>query len=172
MKSVRKEIYEMIRERLKGLEGVKHVDLWNHNVEFVEQEESWARPAVFVEFAPIQWSALVDGLEYRAEPEVRLHVVTDWAGGADGDDAALEESLGGCSICWRTSIWRWPARKARLFWASIWRKARRTTTTRSWWKTSRFTSAWREKVCVDQTPRKKNSESEPVRSFFLLIGMF
>ena len=93
-KSFRKEAYQMIRERLRGLEAIRHVDLWNHNVEFVEQEESWARPAVFVEFAPIQWSAIVDGLEYRSEPEVRLHVVTDWAGGADGDDAALEASLG------------------------------------------------------------------------------
>ena len=43
--------------------------LWNHNVEFIEQEENWERPAVFVEFCPIRWNAIVDGVEYRAEPE-------------------------------------------------------------------------------------------------------
>ena len=28
--------------------AIKHIDLWNHNVEFIEQEEQWDRPAVFV----------------------------------------------------------------------------------------------------------------------------
>ena len=34
---------------------VKHVDLWNHNVEFIEQETPWERPAVFVEFGEVVW---------------------------------------------------------------------------------------------------------------------
>ena len=77
---MRKEIYEMLCERLKEVGGgaIKHIDLWNHNVEFIEQEEQWERPAVFVEFCPIQWNAIVHGVEYRAEPVVNLHVVTDW----------------------------------------------------------------------------------------------
>ena len=71
----------MLCKELKEVGGglIKHIDLWNHNVEFIEQEENWERPAVFVEFCPIRWNAIVDGVEYRAEPEVKLHIVTDWA---------------------------------------------------------------------------------------------
>ena len=49
---VRKEIYQRIVEQLRTALGgeIKHIDLWNHNVEFIEQEQQWSRPAVFVEF--------------------------------------------------------------------------------------------------------------------------
>ncbi|MEI3469552.1 MAG: hypothetical protein V8Q76_13110 [Bacteroides intestinalis] len=63
-------------------EGVKrvfpYIDLWNHNVEFIEQEGNWERPAVFVEFSPIHWITIVPGVEYRAEPEIKFHIVRDW----------------------------------------------------------------------------------------------
>ena len=58
--------------------AIKHIDLWNHNVEFLEQEAPWPRPAVFIEFVPFKWHAIVPGVEYRAEPLINLHVVTDW----------------------------------------------------------------------------------------------
>ena len=92
---MRKELYEMLCDRLKEVGGgaIKHIDLWNHNVEFIEQEEQWARPAVFVEFAPIQWHAIQPGVEYRAEPTVHLHVVTDWAGSVSEDSEFRDESL-------------------------------------------------------------------------------
>lgn len=57
---------------------IKHIDLWNHNVEFIEQETPWERPAVFIEFVPFKWNAIMPGVEYRAEPLINLHVVTDW----------------------------------------------------------------------------------------------
>ncbi len=81
---MRKELYTMLCDRLKTVGGgaIKHIDLWNHNVEFISQEDNWPRPAVFVEFQPIRWNAIVNGVEYRAEPVVNLHIVTDWQGGA------------------------------------------------------------------------------------------
>lgn len=100
---MREELYKTIKARLEALcmdaEGVyydataenlidtdpiekeraiKHIDLWNRNVEFIEQEIPWERPAVFVEFLPFRWNAIATGVEYRAEPQVNLHVVTDW----------------------------------------------------------------------------------------------
>lgn len=92
---MRKELYEMLCERLKTVGGgaIKHIDLWNHNVEFIEQEEQWARPAVFVEFAPIRWAAIQNGVEYRSEVLVHLHVVTDWASSVSGDSEFRDESL-------------------------------------------------------------------------------
>ena len=76
------EIYGKIKERLEMMPQIRHVDLWNRNVEFLEDEVPWERPAVFVEFAPVKWRILEPGVEYRSEPEVRLHIVTDWTEGA------------------------------------------------------------------------------------------
>lgn len=92
---MRKELYNLLCKELKAVgEGaIKHIDLWNHNVEFIEQEANWARPAVFVEFCPIRWNAIVAGVEYRAEPEVKLHIVTDWRGSSSGDSPFREEAL-------------------------------------------------------------------------------
>lgn len=92
---MRKEIYQMLCLLLKevGDGAIKHIDLWNHNIEFIEQEENWPRPAVFVEFCPIRWNAVVPGVEYRAEPLVKLHVVTDWEGSISGDSEFKEEGL-------------------------------------------------------------------------------
>lgn len=76
--TVREELYDTLETLLKRIPEIKHVDLWNHNVEFIEQETVWERPAVFIEFAPIQWNPIVHGLEYRGVVTVNLHVVTDW----------------------------------------------------------------------------------------------
>lgn len=99
---MREELYRKLKSRLEALcinaageyyerpddadtddelypRAIKHVDLWNHNVEFLEQEAPWPRPAVFVEFVPFKWHTVVPGVEYRAQPMVNLHIVTDWA---------------------------------------------------------------------------------------------
>ena len=103
---VRKEIYQRIVEQLRTELGseIKHVDLWNHNVEFIEQEQQWSRPAVFVEFGTINWQRL-GGQPHamRCEGTMSLHIVTDWVGstalGEDTDDfAAFELSERICSV--------------------------------------------------------------------------
>lgn len=97
---MRKELYRALKERLKLLcrnesgeyymasadmdadlrmPVIKHIDLWNRNVEFMDQEIPWERPAVFIEFSPVRWNTIVPGVEYRAEPQVIFHIVTDWA---------------------------------------------------------------------------------------------
>ncbi len=92
---MRKEMYKMLCERLQTVSNgaIKHIDLWNHNVEFIEQEENWERPAVFIEFQPINWNAIRNGVEYRAEPIINLHVVTDWQGSSSADSEFREKSL-------------------------------------------------------------------------------
>lgn len=107
---MRREIYEALKERLlsrlKEVNGermvlmsdteaavyvdressIKHVALWNQNVVFIEQDEPWGRPAVFVEFAPIDWSCVHGRSEYTTRSRLVLHVVTDWT---DGDSSCL-----------------------------------------------------------------------------------
>ena len=48
-------IYEALARALESIEDdggrlIRHVDLWNRNVEFIEDEQLWPRPAVFIEF--------------------------------------------------------------------------------------------------------------------------
>ena len=111
---MRKEIYEMLCEQLSklyakpdGLHGVvepgtevpegweraiKFIDLWNHNVEFIEQEEQWERPAVFVEFQPIKWRQVKTGhsVDYTSRCHISLHVVTDWHGSSSSESHRKE----------------------------------------------------------------------------------
>ena len=88
---MRKEFYLAVSERLLSIEGnpIKHVDLWNNNVEYIEQETNWPRPAVFVEFRPVVWERMTTrgANEYQARAEVRLHIVTDWLGGASSEQS-------------------------------------------------------------------------------------
>lgn len=85
---MRKELFNAIKAKLASdVPEVQHIDLWNHNVEFVEQEEGWARPAVFVEFGKIEWSPFQGGSQ-RGKGLVTIHLVTDWAAG--GHDAAFD----------------------------------------------------------------------------------
>ena len=55
----------------------KHFDLWNQQVEFLEQETPFNTPAVFVEFDPIAWKTTGNKIQ-EAEVTVKLHIVTRW----------------------------------------------------------------------------------------------
>ena len=89
---MRKKLYKDLCNHLQA-QGIKHVDLWNRNIEFIEQEESWARPAVFIEFGTISWQLLTEGHTQLGEGTLKLHVVTDWQGSTAAGSAYANESL-------------------------------------------------------------------------------
>ena len=73
---------------------IAHIDLWNQNVEFVEEDEAWARPAVFIEFGEITWDPYKgpdNGM--KGTGEVRFHVVTEWKGSAADGSMYKDETL-------------------------------------------------------------------------------
>lgn len=72
---------------------IKHVDLWNNNVEFIEQDEVWDRPAVFIEFGKIEWKKNKGSGERYCDSSLILHVVTDWKGSASSNSVVREDSL-------------------------------------------------------------------------------
>lgn len=96
---MRKQLYLAVIERLKTITNgwsepvIQHFDLWNHNVEFIEQETAFNCPAVFIEFAPISWKNL-QGPVQEADITIKLHVVTRWedlsADGSESQEQALE----------------------------------------------------------------------------------
>ena len=106
-----KELYLSVMEAVLSLQDedgeplVKHFDLWNRNVEFIDQEESWDRPAVFVEFSPLSWEHMKPPVgkscSMRSKGLMRIHVVTDWYGGASSNDdpSSILESLGRVDLC-------------------------------------------------------------------------
>ena len=77
---MRTELFTTIAEKLAEIGDIRHIDLWNHNVEFIEQEQAWPRPAVFIEFHTIQWRQLKPGNQFHTRARLSLHVVTDWQG--------------------------------------------------------------------------------------------
>lgn len=90
------ELYNSIAAALGEVEGgiIRHVDLWNQNVEFIEEDEAWERPAVFVEFGEIVWRQYKgpeDGM--WGDAEIFLHIVTDWKGSAASGADTREETL-------------------------------------------------------------------------------
>ena len=90
---MRAELYEAIKAKIaEAVPEIKHIDLWNHNVEFLEEETPWARPAVFIEYGTITWQPL-QGHGRRGRGEVRIHLVTDWAEGQYEAAFALSRKL-------------------------------------------------------------------------------
>lgn len=91
-------IYQALTERLKawkdgnGAPVVRTIDLWNEQVEFIEQEDAFDTPAVFIEFRPVQWGTL-GGSVQRAELTLRLHIVTAWQGSARDGSPYQEQAL-------------------------------------------------------------------------------
>lgn len=96
---MRKQLYLAVIERLKTITDalnqpiIEHFDLWNNNVEFIEQETAFNCPAVFIEFAPINWKNVSMQVQ-EADVIIRLHVVTRWenisADGSASQAQALE----------------------------------------------------------------------------------
>ena len=87
---MRAKIYLARVDKLKAIVDqedvpiIKHFDLWNMNVEYIDQETVWEMPAVFVEFAPIQWKEAGGGAQ-QATLSIALHIATPYKGAsADG----------------------------------------------------------------------------------------
>lgn len=91
---VRSELYQAIKLKLEqDVPEVKHIDLWNHNAEFLEQEDAWARPAVFAEFGTIGWKPFAGGKHQRGKGVVRIHLVTDWNEGEHDQAFAIGQKI-------------------------------------------------------------------------------
>jgi hypothetical protein len=75
---MRKQIYNFICDLLESMEDgqVQHIDIWNSQMEFIQGEQAFLTPAVFIEFQPVEWH-LQGGRIYEAEVRINLHVITD-----------------------------------------------------------------------------------------------
>lgn len=111
-KEIYKELTDLLLDRYKIVNGVRtlltedetethrncpsviqHVDLWNNNIEFLDQEDVWDRPAVFVEFGKISWEHECGRDMLRGRGTVILHVVTDWDGSSSASSVMRDKSL-------------------------------------------------------------------------------
>ena len=95
---MRKQLYLAVIERLKTITDalnqpiIEHFDLWNNNVEFIEQETAFNCPAVFIEPAPINWKNLSMQAQ-EADVIIRLHIVTRWENISADGSASQEQAL-------------------------------------------------------------------------------
>ena len=90
---MRKVIYQQIKQTLLSIVDqnqnpvIQHVDLWNQQTLYAQEEQPFYTPAVFIEFPDINWQHLPHGVR-EADIQVSLHVVTDsrvghWEDAAD-----------------------------------------------------------------------------------------
>ena len=90
------EIYNAITNAIRTIDDglIRHIDLWNQNVEFIEEDEAWDRPAVFVEFGEIVWEPYKGPVKgVNGKGEILLHIVTDWKGSAADGSQYKDETL-------------------------------------------------------------------------------
>ena len=95
---MRANIYKALVDKLKaytdteGNQVFKHFDLWNEQVDFIEDETPFETPAVFVEFQTINWSDTMQQVQRGTLP-VRLHIVTEWKGSTNDGSIYQEQAL-------------------------------------------------------------------------------
>lgn len=95
---MRSFFYLQLQERLEqlpdrqGVPAVRTYDLWNEQVDFIEEEEPFDMPAVFLEFMPYKWTTL-SGAVQQAAVTVRLHVVTPWEGSSRKGSRYQQQSM-------------------------------------------------------------------------------
>lgn len=71
---------------------IRHVALWNRQVDFLETEGAFATPAVFIQFSPVQWHQLSQGVE-EAQLQLVLHLVCATKASAKSTDTFKDAAL-------------------------------------------------------------------------------
>jgi len=95
---MRKFIYQSIVQKLQEIQDenetpvIQHFDIWNNNLEYLESEQPFNTPAVFVEFMPIEWRHQGGGVR-DAAVTVALHVVTRQNAPTSNELPYAEQSL-------------------------------------------------------------------------------
>ena len=93
---MRRFLYLSLIERLKQLTDrdgkpvIRTFDLWNEQISFLEQEEPFDAPAVFIEFRPVNWTG---GGTQTADVTLRLHIVTPWKGSSREGGGFQQQAL-------------------------------------------------------------------------------
>jgi len=73
--TVKEPVTDAEKASVKAKSAIKHFDIWNNNLEWIEQEPAFDMPAVFLQFQPIIWEQRSKGAR-AADVSVTLHVVT------------------------------------------------------------------------------------------------
>lgn len=72
---------------------IKHFDLWNQQLEYLDEEQPFNTPAVFIEFLPIQWRHQSLGTR-DATLSINLHIITRRNFPTRADQQYATEALG------------------------------------------------------------------------------
>lgn len=88
----RLQLYNDIKAKIEEkVPAIAHIDLWNENVAYIEQEETFPLPALFIEFDIIDWQPVKHsdaGICTVGYGQIRVHVVTEWS--ADSYNESFE----------------------------------------------------------------------------------
>ncbi len=79
---MRNLIFQTIQSALLGIVDadnrpvIQHIDRFNNQLQYAEEEQPFCSPAVLIQFRHIEWRPLGKGVR-EAEVEVALHIITD-----------------------------------------------------------------------------------------------
>lgn len=68
------ELYTALKTQIETYAAIQHVDLWNNQIERENVEITFAYPAVFIEFANINYTDQLKGVQ-SFEMDVIIHIV-------------------------------------------------------------------------------------------------
>lgn len=88
-----RDVTDIIRQEVPI---VAHVGLYNQDIDYMQEDAPWERPAVFLEFGAISWEQFKPtdfGTYARGTGVLRLHVVTDWYEDAYHASFQLEQDI-------------------------------------------------------------------------------
>lgn len=84
---MRKQLFNAIKTALTASgTGINHVGLWNENMYYIEQEQAFGMPAVFVEFDNDDWQQVKD-TTFRCRSQFSLHILTNYNQESDAIEA-------------------------------------------------------------------------------------
>lgn len=89
---MRKEIYLQLIRLLNSKDEIKHISLWNENIENLETEPTFQMPAVFIEFGEMEWKQGGNRAK-NATTEITLHIITETLADISADAEYREEAL-------------------------------------------------------------------------------
>lgn len=98
---MRKRLYEFLINLLEGVVDqhgsriIKHIDLWNMNVEYAEIDGIFATPAVFIEFHEVKYESFNGpaGTLQKGDINFSLHIVTQSIATSDAGSSTQQIAL-------------------------------------------------------------------------------
>lgn len=95
---MRKQLFKEIQAELfsiliqEDVSLIKHIDLWNNQVQDAQESEIFDTPAIFIEFNKIDWHSIGNKAQ-QGDASITLHIVTTKNSSSSSDSPFQDQEL-------------------------------------------------------------------------------